>query len=180
MALEYYSTLATRSVVHRTIELPIDWLDFVTHLQDRLGRYNETTLSAATNMTDFQAAVDNMRRGEPFSIYAIYDHGHLLNLVDGRLAKAIQYVIGNSVSATTMTRHDVRAAQSLPISLLVWQRRESWTTIEFDVAASMIGALCEDNSEAVAAAARIDVLREEVFAKIFEDVRAGRKGGNGL
>lgn len=88
MALEEYTTLATRSVVHRTIELPIDWLDFVTHLQYRLGRYNETTLSAATNMTDFQAAVDEMRKAEPFSIYASYDHGHLLNLVDGRPAKA--------------------------------------------------------------------------------------------
>ncbi|KAK5700080.1 hypothetical protein LTR97_006215 [Elasticomyces elasticus] len=180
MALEQYTTLATRSVVHRTIELPVDWLDFCTHLQDRLGRYNEKTLTAATNMLEFQAAVDDMRKAEPFSIYASYDHGHLLNLVDGRPPKAKQYVIGNSVFATTMTRHDVRAAQSLPISILIWQRREGWTTIEFEVAASMISALSQGNIEAVAAAEKIDELREEVFAKIFEDVKAGRKGGNGL
>ncbi|KAK4926541.1 hypothetical protein LTR49_006475 [Elasticomyces elasticus] len=90
MVLEQYSTLATRSVVHRTIELPVDWLDFATHLQDRLGRYNEATLTAASNMIEFQAAVDDMRKAEPFSIYASYDHGHLLNLVDGRPPKAKQ------------------------------------------------------------------------------------------
>ncbi|KAK5717447.1 hypothetical protein LTR17_016134 [Elasticomyces elasticus] len=166
MALEQYSTLATRSMVHRTIELPVDWLDFATHLQDRLGRYNEATLTAASNMIEFQAAVDDMRKAEPFSIYASYDHGHLLNLVDGRPPKAKQ--------------HDVRAAQSLPISILIWQRREGWTTIEFEVAASMISALSESNREAVAAAEKIDELREGVFAKVFEDVKAGRKGGNGL
>ncbi|KAK3646872.1 hypothetical protein LTR56_008360 [Elasticomyces elasticus] len=165
MTLEQYTTLATRSVAHRTTELPVDWLDFCTHLQDRLGRYNEKSLNAATNMLEFQAAVDNMRKAEPFSIYASYDHGHLLNLVDGRPPKAKQYVIGNSVFATTMTRHD---------------RREGWTTIEFEVAASMIGALSEGNREAIAAAEKIDELREAVFAKIFEDVKAGRKGGNGL
>jgi uncharacterized protein (DUF302 family) len=130
-------------------------------------------------MTEFQAAVDDMRQGEPFSIYARYDHGHLLNLVDGRSVKAILYVIGNSVFATTMTRHDVRAAQSLPISILIWQRREGWTTIEFEIARSIIGALSEGNKEAMAAATKIDELREGVFAKIFEDARAGRKGDNG-
>lgn len=179
MSLEQYSTFANRSVVHRTIELPVDWLDFVTHFEERLGRYNETTLGAATNITEFQTAVDDMRRAENFSIYAKYDHGHLRDLL-GHPAKAIQYVIGNSMFATTMTRHDIRTAQSLPIAHLIWERRNGWTSIEFEVAASMCAGLSEGNSEVVAAAAKIDELREELFVKIFEDIKTGRRGGNGL
>lgn len=179
MSLEQYSVSAARSVVHRTIEIPVDWLDFVTQLEHRLNRYNPTTLTAATNMTEFETAVVEMNKGEPFSIFANYDHGRVLNLL-GQHANVKQYVIGNPVFASTMTRLDTRTAQSLPIANLVWERKEGWTTIEFEVAASMCGALSEGNNDVVEAAVKVDELREGLFARIFEDVKAGTKADNDL
>ena len=179
MSLRAYSTDVTRTFIHRTLKLPVDWLDFVTHLEHRLGRYNEVTLAAATNVVELQAAVDGMRGQEALSIYAIYDHGHLLN-VSGKPTKGKQYVLGNSVFATTMTRHDFRVAQNAPVANLIWEESPGFTTIEFETADSMFLALSGGNEQVGIAARNVEEFRESLFLKVFEDCKAGRVGGNGL
>jgi hypothetical protein len=120
-----------------------------------------------------------MRGGEPFSIYAMYDHGELSTLA-GQPRKAKQYVMGDSRVATTMTIHDIRAAQSAPILNLIHETRPGYTTVEFESAASMFTALTDGNGEVAKVGAQIDQLRESVFLKVFNDIKAGRVGGNGL
>ena len=179
MSFETYTQDTPRTITHRTIELPVDWLDFVTHLEHRLGRFNAEALAAATTLSELEAAVNKMRGAEPFSIYAIYDHG-VLSTLAGQPRRAKQYVLGNSRVATTMTIHDIRAAQSAPISNLIHEKRPGFTTIEFELAASMFARLTDDNPDVAKVGATIDQLRESVFQKVFDDIRAGRVGGNGL
>lgn len=179
MAFETYSRDDPRTIVHRTIELPVDWAEFTTRLEHRLGRFDPTALAAARNLPDLEAAVNRMRGLEPFSIYAMYDHGDL-STIAGQPRRAKHYVLGNSRVATTMTVHDIRAAQSAPISNLIHERKPGYTTIEFESAASMFTALTDGNQEVARVGAQIDDLRESVFRKVFEDIEAGRFGGNGL
>ena len=179
MAFELYIQDSPRTITHRTIELPVDWLEFVTHLEKRLGRFDADALAAATTLDQLEAAVNKMRGSEPFSIYAIYDQ-RVLSTLAGQPRRAKQYVLGNSRVATTMTIHDIRAAQSAPISNLIHERRPGFTTIEFELAASMFAGLTDNNPDVAQVGAMIDQLRESVFLKVFDDIQAGRVGGNGL
>lgn len=179
MALKQYSKDAVRTVIHRTITLPVDWYEFVTRLEHRLGRFNQTALDTATTLDEMEAVVQGMRKKEPFSIYAIYDHG-VLSTVGGVPKRGKQYVIGNSRLATSMTVFDFRAAQSLPISNLIWEPSPGHTAIEFEVASSMLAALTDNDKDVAGIAPNIDEFRELVINKVFEDVKAGRVGGNGL
>ena len=79
-----------------------------------------------------------------------------------------------------MTVHNIRAAQSAPISNLVHEKRPGYTTVEFESAASMFTALTEGNEDVAKVGAQIDQLRESVFLKVFNDIKTERVGGNGL
>lgn len=179
MTFDQYTHTTSRTITHRTIDLPVDWLSFTTHLEHRLGRFDAVALDAAHTLAELEAAVNKMRGAEPFSIYAIYDHG-VLSTLAGQPRRAKQYVLGNSRVATTMTVHDIRAAQSAPISNLVHERVPGTTTIEFEEAGSMFSGLTEGNEDVTKVGKLIDQLRESVFLKVFDDVQAGRVGGNGL
>ncbi|KAJ5647842.1 hypothetical protein N7490_004214 [Penicillium lividum] len=171
MSLKTYSSDCTRSLIHRTIELPVPWKEFVRHLESRLGRYNDAALKAAKTLEQLEAAVDTMRGAEPFSIYAIHDHGELSRLA-GRSQNARQYTMGNSRVATKMTVHDMRAAQHAPVVSLVHEVNPGFTTIEFDLADSVFGGLTEDNESVLEIARFIDEMRMQVFQKVYEDVLA--------
>jgi hypothetical protein len=179
MSLSQYTTDSSRTIIHRTVELPIDWYEFVTRFEHRLGRFDAVALDAARTLQEMEAAVLGMRKKEPFSIYAIYDHG-VLSTLAGKNRRGKQYIIGNSALATTMTVFDIRVGQNLPIQIMIHEVRPGFTTIEFESAVSHLSALSEGNEEVVIRAADIDEFRECVILKIFEDAKAGRAGGNGL
>ncbi|KAJ5901738.1 TT1751-like protein [Penicillium taxi] len=171
MALEEYSTDFTRSLIHRKIEIPVPWSAFVQCLESRLGRYNDDALKAAKTLKQLEAAVNAMRGDEPFSIYAIHDHGELSSLA-GRSQNARQYTMGNSRVATKMTVHDIRAAQHAPVVSLIHEAKPGFTTIEFDLAESVFGGLTDGNEECLQVARLIDEMRILVFKKVYEDVLA--------
>lgn len=179
MSLSQYTKDTPRVIVHRTIELPVDWYEFTTRLEHRLGRFNPVTLAASTSVEELENAVLVMRKKEPFSIYAIYDHGFLSTLA-GQPRRAKQYIIGDSRVATSMSVHDIRVAQNLPLQNLIHEMRPGFTTIEFESAPSLLAALTDENVEVGKISRRLDEMREGVFYKIYEDVKAGRVGGNGL
>jgi hypothetical protein len=168
MSIQSYLTETNRNVIHRTVDFPVPWLSFVTCLESRLGRYNDATLKAATNLQELEEAVNEMRGAEPFSIYAIHDHGALSTLA-GRFQNAKQYTIGNSRTATKMTTHDIRAAQHAPIVNLVYEKKPGFTTIEYDLAESVFGFLTEGNEDVIQVARSIDQMRDDVFQKVYND-----------
>jgi len=179
MALSQYITDAPRTIIHRTVELPVDWYEFVTRFEHRLGRFDAAALDSAKTLQEMQAAVLAMRKREPFSIYESYDHG-VLSTLAGQDRRGKQYTIGNSALATTMTVFDIRVGQNLPIQIMIHELRPGFTTIEFENAVSLLSALSEGNDEIIKRAKDIDEFRSSVILKVFEDVKAGRVGGNGL
>jgi hypothetical protein len=144
MSLSQYAKDTPRVIVHRTIELPVDWYEFTTRFEHRLGRFNPITLDASTSLKELENAVLGMRKKEPFSIYAIYDHGFLSTLA-GQPRKAKQYIIGDSRVATSMSIHDIRVAQNLPLQNLIHELHPGFTTIEFESARSLLAALTDEN-----------------------------------
>ncbi|MFD0939027.1 DUF302 domain-containing protein [Methylobacterium trifolii] len=75
-------------------------------------------------------ARDLLERQAPLSIFGARDHGGLL-LTTGLTRKAIQYDIGNPLTATRMTRHVLSAALYAPIRVLLREDAEGGVAFEY-------------------------------------------------
>ena len=60
-----------RNITHTVLELPVDWLEFTSHLELRLGRFHAESLAAATILAELEAAMNPLRGGE-LSAFTLY------------------------------------------------------------------------------------------------------------
>jgi len=96
------------------------------------------------------------------SIFGHRDHGALLAIA-GLKRQAIQYDIGNPLTASLMTRHKVSAALYAPIRVLLRESPEGEVAFEYDRPVSTFGQF---NDEAVDSVARkLDENLENVLRK---------------
>ena len=97
------------------------------------------------------AARDLLERQAPLSIFGPRDHGGLLRTA-GLVRKAVQYDIGNPLTAARMTRHVLSAALYAPIRVLLREDAEGVIAFEYDRPASTFGQFRYPEVDAVAAA----------------------------
>ncbi|MCJ2088938.1 DUF302 domain-containing protein [Methylobacterium sp. E-005] len=95
------------------------------------------------------AARDLLERQAPLSIFGARDHGGLL-LTAGLTRKAIQYDIGNPLTAARMTRHVLSAALYAPIRVLLREDAEGGVAFEYDRPASTFGQFGNREIDSVA------------------------------
>jgi len=74
----------------------------------------DTSIPAALLSGDQDRAKEYEASGPKLSIFLERDHGSLLEIA-GRRRNAIQYDIGNPLTASKMTRHDLGAALCAPL-----------------------------------------------------------------
>jgi uncharacterized protein (DUF302 family) len=83
------------------------------------------------------------------SIFASRDHGALLAIA-GLKRRAIQYDIGNPLTASLMTRHKISAALYAPIRVLLRESPEGEVAFEYDRPVSTFGQFGDDSVDSVA------------------------------
>ncbi len=71
-------------------------------------------------------------------IFLKRDHGSLLKIA-GEPRKAFQYEIGNPLTATTMTRHNLGATLYAPLRLTLYENDEGGCTFAYDLPSSLFG-----------------------------------------
>ena len=108
------------------------------------------------------AARDLLERQAPLSIFGARDHGGLLRTA-GLSRKAIQYDIGNPLTAARMTRHVLSAALYAPIRVVLREDAEGGVAFEYDRPASTFGQF--GNPEVDAVAADLDDQLRSVLAR---------------
>ncbi len=86
--------------------------------------------------------------GPRLSIFAERDHGALLKIV-GRPSNAIQYEIGNPVTASKMTRYCLGAALYAPLRVVLFENGEGRAVFEYDQPSSLFGQFGDDRVTAV-------------------------------
>jgi uncharacterized protein (DUF302 family) len=69
-------------------------------------------------------------------LFRIDQHGYLLNVI-GQPRKAKQYLIGNPMTASRMTRHDIRAALYAPLRILIYEDLGGHSFVEYDLPSSL-------------------------------------------
>jgi Domain of unknown function DUF302 len=127
---EASTTRTTVAVEHVRIETSKSFLAVRTALEELLPRLNPELLAS-------------LRRGEvtelpDLSIFLIRDHGELLRTT-GQPRNALQYEIGNPLTASSMTRHDLAAALYAPLRVVLYETQDGRTVFEYDRPSSLFG-----------------------------------------
>jgi uncharacterized protein (DUF302 family) len=90
------------------------------------------------SQSDEQAAKAYDDAGPKLSIFLVRDHGALLQIAGGR-RNAIQYEIGNPLTASKMTRHRLAAALYAPLRVVLFEDEDGRSVFEYDQPSSLFG-----------------------------------------
>jgi uncharacterized protein (DUF302 family) len=103
-----------------------------------------------------------LERGPELSIFNSRDHGGLLQIA-GQSRKAVQYAIGNPLTASRMTQHRLPASLYAPLRIVLYENEASHAVFEYDLPSSLFGQFDDDRVTAVAR--ELDASLERVLVK---------------
>lgn len=95
-------------------------------------------IAAALRGGDQDRAREYEASGPKLSIFLERDHGSLLEIAGGR-HNAIQYDIGNPLTASKMTRHEFGAALYAPLRVVLFEDPQGGAIFEYDRPSSFFG-----------------------------------------
>jgi uncharacterized protein (DUF302 family) len=96
-----------------------------------------------------ERALRELEASPPLSIFGFRDHGALL-VIAGLRRRAVQYDIGNPLTASRMTRHQLSAGLYAPIRVLLREDGEGGVAFEYDRPASVFGQFSDEEVDLVA------------------------------
>ena len=88
-------------------------------------------------------------QGPELSIFLVRDHGAVLKIA-GEARNALQYDIGNPVTASLMTRHQLAAALYPPIRVVLYESDAGHGVFEYDRPSTTFGQFGDEQVTAVA------------------------------
>ena len=109
----------------------------------------DPAIPEALRQGDIERAKEALRRGPELAIFNARDHGGLLRIA-GLARKAVQYEIGNPLTATRMTQHRMAAALYAPLRVLLYENETGRTVFEYDRPSSLFGQFGDERVTAVA------------------------------
>ena len=109
----------------------------------------DTSIAETLRSGDQKRATDYEKNGPKLSIFEERDHGSLLKTFGGR-RKALQYEIGNPVTASKMTRYQLSAALYAPLRVVLFEDDQRKGVFEYDKPSSFFGQYGDDRVTDVA------------------------------
>ena len=103
----------------------------------------DTSIAEALGSGDQKRANDYEENGPKLSIFTSRDHGALLQIA-GKKHQAIQYEIGNPLTASKMTRHQLPAALYAPLRVVLFEDEQGRGIFEYDRPSSFFGQYDDD------------------------------------
>ena len=103
----------------------------------------DTSIAEALGNGDQKRANDYEENGPKLSIFTSRDHGALLQIA-GKKHQAIQYEIGNPLTASKMTRHQLPAALYAPLRVVLFEDEQGRGIFEYDRPSSFFGQYDDD------------------------------------
>ena len=98
----------------------------------------DTSIAEALRSGDQKRTKDYEENGPKLSIFGERDHGALLQIA-GSPRNALQYDIGNPLTASTMTRHRLAAALYAPLRVVLFEDEQGRGIFEYDKPSSFFG-----------------------------------------
>jgi hypothetical protein len=92
------------------------------------------------------------------SIFLKRDHGILVSL-HGGVRDAVQYEIGNPLTASRMTRYQLAAGLYAPLRVIIYEKDDGSSCIEYDLPSSLFGQFGDDRVAEVARGLDVSLAR---------------------
>jgi uncharacterized protein (DUF302 family) len=122
----------------------------------------DSAIPEALRQGDIGRAKDVLQRGPELAIFSARDHGGLLRIA-GLARKAVQYEIGNPLTATRMTQHRLPAALYAPLRVVLYENEGGRVVFEYDRPCSLFGQFGDERVTEVAR--ELDAKLESVLIK---------------
>ena len=122
----------------------------------------DPAIPEALRRGDIVRANEALQRGPELAIFSARDHGGLLRTA-GPARKAVQYEIGNPLTASRMTQHRMAAALYAPLRVLLYENEAGRAVFEYDRPSSLFGQFGDERVTAVGRA--LDAKLESVLVK---------------
>jgi hypothetical protein len=135
-------------VTHVVIESPKAAVDVQASLETSIPPLDEEILLLLSDGIT-ERLKQRLEAAPEFSIFLKRDHGMLVGLY-GKVRDAVQYEIGNPLTASTMTRHQLAAGLYAPLRVIVYEKDDGGSCIEYDLPSSLFGQFGDDRVTAVA------------------------------
>lgn len=131
-------------------------------LEAKVNRYDDhvTALIRGGDVEGARKELERIASPTGLMILQTLNHGVALALRGGP-KNAMQYGIGNVLTATEMTRYQLAAGLYAPIRVMLYEGQGGGAVIEYDRPSSLFGNLGSKEIDAVAA--RLDVQLQSVF-----------------
>jgi len=122
----------------------------------------DPAIPEALRQSDIERAKEALQRGPQLAIFSARDHGGLLRIV-GLARKAVQYEIGNPLTASRMTQHQLPASLYAPLRVLLYENEAGRAVFEYDRPSSLFGQFGDERVTAVGC--ELDAKLESVLVK---------------
>ena len=132
----------TISVEHVTITTSLTFAEVRRKLEEGLPRLDVKILEVLSSGNE-QKVKSYEQAGPALSIFLQRDHGALLQIA-GRRRNAIQYDIGNPLTASKMTRNCLAAALYAPLRVVLFENEDGKAVFEYDKPSSLFGQFGDD------------------------------------
>ena len=130
-------TSKTITVDHISIRSERPFADVRAALEASLPKL-DASIAAALGHGDQLRARDYETGGPKLSIFLARDHGALLQIA-GQQRNAIQYEIGNPLTASKMTRYNLGAGLYAPLRVILFEDEQGRAVFEYDKPSSFFG-----------------------------------------
>ena len=133
------ATLASRTIAveHVKISSERSFAEVRRRLEDTLPKL-DASIAEVLRSGDQKRATEYEENGPKLSIFEQRDHGSLLEAFGGR-RNALQYEIGNPVTASKMTCHQLAAALYAPLRVVLFEDEQGKGVFEYDKPSSFFG-----------------------------------------
>jgi len=129
---------------------------------ERLVPPLDPAIPEALRQGDIVRANEALQRGPELAIFSVRDHGGLLRTA-GLARRALQYEIGNPLTATRMTQHRLSTALYAPLRILLYENDAGRAVFEYDRPSSLFGQFGDERVTAVGR--ELDASLERILAQ---------------
>jgi uncharacterized protein (DUF302 family) len=136
-----------------------DFAEVRTSLERSVPRLAEN-INQLIASGDVEQLRQKLEAGPELAIFLFRDHGSLLR-VAGYARQAVQYDIGNPLTASKMTRHKLAAGLYAPLRVILYADESGESVFEYDKPSALFGQF--DDPEVTAVARGLDAALERAL-----------------
>ena len=122
---------------HIRIETKKPFLEVKAALEELLPALS-SNFRTRLQQGDAAGAASELKELPDLSIFLTRDHGGLLRIA-GQVRNSLQYEIGNPLTASRMTRHNLGASLYAPLRVALYERQDGTAIFEYDLPSSLFG-----------------------------------------